>query len=131
MPRAVLMRAPGEPQVLQVESVEVGAPGPRQVRLRQTAAGVNFHDIHVRTGLYQTLPLPGVPGLEAVGVIEAVGPQVTQVQVGDRVGCLTLAYGGYAEARLADADALIKLPDFIDDRTAAGTTWKRARRRGR
>jgi len=121
MARAIVMRAPGGPEVLKVERVEIGEPGPRQVRLRQTAVGVNFHDIYVRTGLYQTLPLPGVPGLEAVGVVEAVGPGVEQVRVGDRAGYLTRAYGGYADARLVDADLLIKLPDAVDDRTAAAT----------
>lgn len=121
MAKAIVMRAPGGPEVLNVENVEVGDPGPGQVRLRQTAVGVNFHDIYVRTGLYKTLPLPGIPGLEAVGVVEAVGPQVAQVKVGDRVGCLTLTYGGYAEGRLVDADLLFKLPDSIDDRAAAAT----------
>lgn len=121
MPRAVVMRAPGGPEALELQSIDVGAPGPGQVRLRQTAVGVNFHDIYVRSGLYKTLPLPGIPGLEAVGVVEAVGPSVDNVKVGDRVGCLTISYGGYAEMRLADADALIKLPDGIDDRTAAAT----------
>ena len=114
------MRAPGGPEVLKVEDVEVGQPGPGQARLRQTAVGVNFHDIYVRSGLYRTLPLPGIPGLEGVGAVEAVGPGVTQVKVGDRVGCLTTSYGSYAEVRLADADRLIRLPDSIDDRTAAG-----------
>ena len=121
MARAIVMRAPGGPEVLNVENVDVGHPGPGQVRLRQTAVGVNFHDIYVRTGLYKTLPLPGIPGLEAVGVVEAIGAGVTQVKVGDRVGCLTATYGSYAEARLADADVLIKLPDSLDDRTAAAT----------
>lgn len=121
MAKAVLMRATGGPEVLQVEEVTVGEPGPGQVRLRQMAVGVNFHDVYVRTGLYKTLTLPGIPGLEAVGVVEAVGPGVSQVKVGDRVGFLTLAYGGYAQARLADAEQLIKLPATIDDKTAAAT----------
>jgi NADPH2:quinone reductase len=119
MARAIVMRAPGGPEVLKVENVDVGEPGAGQVRLRQTAVGVNFHDIYVRTGLYKTLPLPGIPGLEAVGVVEAIGAGVDQVKTGDRVGCLTASYGSYAEARLADADLLIKLPDSLDDRTAA------------
>jgi NADPH2:quinone reductase len=85
------------------------------------SVGVNFHDIYVRTGQYKTLALPGIPGLEAVGVVEAIGPGVTQVKVGDRVGCLAASYGGYAEARLADASLLIKLPDSLADRTAAAT----------
>lgn len=121
MARAIVMRAPGGPEVLNVENVEVGHPSAGQARLRQTAVGVNFHDIYVRNGLYKTLPLPGIPGLEAVGVVEAIGPDVKQVKVGDRVGCLTHTYGSYAEARLADANALIKLPDSLDDRTAAAT----------
>jgi len=121
MARAIVMHEPGGPEVLKVESVDVGAPGPGQARLRQTAVGVNFHDIYVRTGLYKTLPLPGIPGLEAVGIVEAVGPQVKQVKVGDRVGCLSASYGGYAEERLVGADLLIKLPDSLDDRTAAAT----------
>jgi len=121
MARAIVMHAPGGPEVLNVENVDVGNPGLRQARLRQTAVGVNFHDIYVRSGLYKTLPLPGIPGLEAVGVVEAIGPGVTQVQVGDRVGCLTATYGSYAEARLVDADSLIQLPDSLDDRSAAAT----------
>ena len=121
MARAIVMRAPGGPEVLNVENVDVGNPGPGQARLRQTAVGVNFHDIYVRSGLYKTLPLPGIPGLEAVGVVEAIGSGVTQVQVGDRVGCLTATYGSYAEARLVDADSLIQLPDSLDDRSAAAT----------
>ncbi|HEX4986004.1 MAG TPA: quinone oxidoreductase [Burkholderiales bacterium] len=121
MPRAIVMRSSGGPEVLQVQDVEVGKPGPGQARLRQTAVGVNFHDIYVRTGLYKTLPLPGIPGLEAVGVVDAVGPDVRQVQIGDRVGLLTTAYGGYAEVRLADADQLVKLPASVDDGTAAAT----------
>jgi NADPH2:quinone reductase len=121
MPRAIVMHAPGGPEVLKVENVDVGAPGPGQARLRQTAMGVNFHDVYVRTGLYKTLPLPGIPGLEAAGVVDAIGPGVTQVKVGDRVGLITLAYGGYAETRLADADQLIRLPASVDDRTAAAT----------
>lgn len=121
MARAIVMRAPGGPEVLTVEEVAVGDPGPGQVRLRQTAVGVNFHDVYVRSGLYQTLALPGIPGLEAVGVIEAVGPGVAGMRTGDRVGYLTSAYGSYAEARLIDAAALMKLPDWLDDRTAAAT----------
>ena len=117
--RAIVMHAPGGPEVLQVENVEVGEPGPGQARVRQIAAGVNFHDIYVRTGLYKTLHLPGIPGLEAVGVVEAVGPGVSEVKVGERVGCLTPTYSGYAELRLATATELIKIPDSIDDVAAA------------
>jgi NADPH:quinone reductase len=99
--------------------VSVGEPGAGQVRMRQTAVGVNFHDIYVRTGLYKTLQLPGIPGIEAVGVVEAAGPGVAHVKAGDRVGYVISTYGGYAEQRLVDADLLIRLPDSVDDRTAA------------
>jgi len=121
MTRAIVMRAPGGPEVLKLEEVPIGEPGPGQVRLRQTAVGVNFHDIYVRSGLYKTLALPGIPGLEAVGAVEAVGAGVTELSPGDRVGYLTRGYGGYAAGRLIDADLLIKLPAAIDDRTAAAT----------
>lgn len=121
MTRAIVMRAPGGPEVLKVEDVEVGDPGPGQVRLRQTAVGVNFHDVYVRSGLYKTLDLPGIPGLEAVGAVDALGPGVTQLKVGDRAGYVTRRYGGYAAARVIDVAELIKLPDFVDDRTAAAT----------
>ena len=119
--RAVVMHTPGGPEVLRVEQVDVGEPGAGQARVRQTFAGVNYHDIYVRSGEYKTLPLPGIPGLEAVGVVDAVGPGVTSVKVGDRVGCLTRAYSGYAGARLAVADELFAIPAAIDDRTAAAT----------
>lgn len=119
MPKAIVMRAHGGPEVLQVEDIDVGAPGPGQVRIRQSAAGVNFHDIYVRTGLYKTLQLPGTPGLEAVGAIDAVGPGVTQFSAGDRVGFLSTSYGGYAQSHLAPADALMRLPASIDDGVAA------------
>jgi NADPH2:quinone reductase len=119
MAAAVVMRNPGGPEVLRVEEVPVGKPGPEEVRLRQTVVGVNFHDIYVRTGLYRTLPLPGVPGIEAVGVVEQVGPNVLDLKVGDRVGYVAPRYGAYATERLFAAQQLIRLPDFVDDRTAA------------
>ncbi|HZP86598.1 MAG TPA: quinone oxidoreductase [Burkholderiales bacterium] len=119
MAKAIVMRSPGGSEVLQLEQVSIGEPGPGEVQLRQTAVGVNFHDVYVRSGLYRTLPLPGVPGIEAVGVVKAIGPGVTHVKVGERVGYVTSAYGAYADERLIAADLLIKLPDSVDDRTAA------------
>ena len=82
MATAMIMHEAGGPQVLRPETVTVGEPGPGQVRLRQTAIGVNFHDIYVRSGLYRTLPLPGIPGLEAAGVVDAVGEGVTAFAAG-------------------------------------------------
>jgi NADPH2:quinone reductase len=87
--------------------------------LRHTAIGVNFHDIYVRTGLYRTLELPGVPGIEAAGVVEAVGAGITSFREGDRVAYVTPRYGAYATHRVLPADLAIKLPPWLDDRIAA------------
>tara|TARA_R100000049_G_C1941818_1_gene86107 strand:- start:889 stop:1851 length:963 start_codon:yes stop_codon:yes gene_type:complete len=116
----MIMHEAGGPQVLRPETVTVGEPGPGQVRLKQTAIGVNFHDIYVRSGLYQTLTLPGIPGLEAAGVVEAVGEGVTAFAAGDRVAYTSGNYGAYADQRLIDAGRLVRLPDDIDDVLVAG-----------
>src|SRR3954468_17022017 len=100
MTKAIVIRAHGGPEVLRIEDVSVGEPGPGELRVRQTAIGVNFHDCYVRSGLYRTLALPGVPGIEGAGVIEAVGPDVTGFAAGDRIGYVTAGYGGYASHRL-------------------------------
>ena len=120
MATAMIMHEAGGPQVLRPETVTVGEPGPGQVRLKQTAIGVNFHDIYVRSGLYQTLTLPGIPGLEAAGVVDAVGEGVTAFAAGDRVAYTSGNYGAYADQRLIDAGRLVRLPDDIDDVLAAG-----------
>ncbi|ASK33611.1 quinone oxidoreductase [Alcanivorax sp. N3-2A] len=119
MARAMVMHQAGGPEVLRAESVNVGEPGPGQIRLRQTAVGVNFHDIYVRSGLYQTLPLPGVPGLEAAGVVTAVGEGVSGFKDGDRVAYTSGNYGAYTDERLLDASRAVHLPDHVDDLTAA------------
>jgi len=117
MPYAIRVHETGGPDVLQWEPVKIGEPGPGQIRLRQEAAGLNFIDVYHRTGLYP-LPLPFTPGVEGAGVVEAVGPDVTNLSIGDRV-----AYGGpiggYAEVRLIDADRVVKLPDAISPEQAA------------
>ena len=120
MATAMIMHEAGGPQVLRPETVTVGEPGPGQVRLKQTAIGVNFHDIYVRSGLYQTLTLPGIPGLEAAGVLDAVGEGVTAFAPGDRVAYTSGNYGAYADQRLIDAGRLVRLPDDIDDVLVAG-----------
>ena len=120
MATAMIMHEAGGPQVLRPETVTVGEPGPGQVLLKQTAIGVNFHDIYVRSGLYRTLTLPGVPGLEAAGVVEAVGEGVTAFAAGDRVAYTSGNYGAYADQRLIDAGRLVRLPDDIDDVLVAG-----------
>ncbi len=108
----------GGPEVLQLEQVELGEPGPGQVRIRQQAIGLNFIDIYHRAGLYP-LPLPSGLGSEAAGLIEAVGEGVSEFQVGDRVGYCSGPQGAYAQARLMPADKLIKLPEAISFETAA------------
>ncbi|WP_119155275.1 quinone oxidoreductase family protein [Caldimonas tepidiphila] len=124
MSEAIVIRAHGGPEVLLPEPVEVGAPGPGELRLRQTAIGVNFHDVYVRQGLYRTLALPGIPGIEGVGVVEEAGPGVTGFAPGDRVACLTLRYGGYATHRLLPAELAVRVPDGLDDRVVAATFLK-------
>ncbi|MCV5784737.1 alcohol dehydrogenase catalytic domain-containing protein, partial [Escherichia coli] len=89
-----------------------------------TAIGVNFHDCYVRSGLYRTLPLPGVPGIEAAGVVEEVGPGVASLAPGDRVAYMTNGYGCYASERLLPAELAVKLPDGIPEVLAASVLLK-------
>ena len=107
----------GGPEVLSWEEVEVGHPGAGQVRLRQHAVGLNYIDVYHRTGLYPQ-PCPFTPGTEGAGVVEAVGPGVESLKVGDRAAYAG-PIGGYAETRLIDADKLVKLPDDISFEQAA------------
>lgn len=118
MSNAIRIHRPGGPEVLQWETVDVGDPGPGQVRLAQRAAGLNFIDVYHRTGLYPQ-SLPFIPGVEGAGVVEAVGDGVDHVAVGDRVAYAG-PIGGYAEVRLIDADRLVALPDEIAFDQAAG-----------
>src|SRR3954471_17195163 len=117
MPHAIRIHDTGGPDVLKWEAVEVGEPGPGQVRLRQEAAGLNFIDVYHRTGLYPQ-PLPFTPGVEGAGIVQAVGPDVTDLKVGDRVAYAG-PIGGYAETRLIDAARLVKLLDAIPLEQAA------------
>ncbi len=112
----------GGPDVLRWESIELGEPGRGEVRLRHGAVGVNFIDVYERNGLYQK-QLPATLGKEAAGVVEAVGAGVKHVKVGDRVS-YAQGSGAYSEARVISADDLVKLPDSIDDQTAAAATLK-------
>jgi NADPH2:quinone reductase len=126
--KAVRVHEYGGPEKLVYEDIEIGAPGPGEALIRHTAIGLNFADLHNREGRYPLPSLPHVLGGEGVGVVEAVGPGVTEVQPGDRVayaaGGPAFPPGSYAEARLFDASRLIVLPDEIDDRTAAGMIVK-------
>ena len=123
MTHAIRVHDYGGPDVLQWEEVEVGEPGPGEVRIRQTAVGLNFIDVYMRTGLYPQDALPFVPGSEAAGVVTAVGEGVRDLKVGRRVAYAG-PVGAYAQERLIAADRVVKLPDAIDDETAAAIMLK-------
>lgn len=122
MTRVVAINAHGGPEALSLEDRMIGEPGPGQIRLRQTAIGLNFIDTYQRSGLYP-MPLPFVGGNEAAGIITAVGEGVTGLHVGDRV-CYQGTPGAYAEERLAPAEKMVPIPDGIDDQTAAAVLLK-------
>jgi NADPH:quinone reductase len=117
MAHAIRIHQNGGPEVMKWESMDVGEPGPGQVRLKQHAIGVNYIDTYQRSGLYK-MQLPFVPGSEGAGEVTAVGPGVTDFKVGDR-GAYAGAIGGYAQERVMPADRLVKLPDSIDYKTGA------------
>ena len=118
MAYAIRFHQTGGPEVLAWEAVEPGEPGPGEARVRHEAVGLNFIDTYHRTGLYP-LPLPSGIGLEGAGVVEAIGPGVTEVAVGDRVAYAGGPVGAYAEVRNLPAHRLLRLPDSISSRTAA------------
>jgi NADPH:quinone reductase len=122
MAQAVRYHKQGGPEVLQLDEVQVGEPGAGQIRIRHTAIGVNFVDTYQRSGLYP-MQLPGTAGNEAAGVVEAVGPGVTDLKKGDRVAYTGLP-GSYCDVRLAPADRMVKVPDGISDETAASMMLK-------
>lgn len=118
MTKAIRIHDTGGADVLTWEDVDVGSPGPDQVRIRQSAVGLNYIDVYVRSGLYPVPELPCVIGMEGAGVVEETGPEVTDFKPGDRV-CYPMNIGGYSEERLIDAGRLIHLPDGIEDAQAA------------
>ncbi len=124
MIKVVRIHETGGPEVLRWETIGLDPPGAGEVRVRHTAVGLNFIDTYKRSGLYP-MPLPAVLGEEAAGVIEEIGPGVTGLASGDRVAYATTAgTGAYSEKRNVKASALVKLPDTIDDRTAAAVLLK-------
>nr|VFK18217.1 MAG: NADPH2:quinone reductase [Candidatus Kentron sp. LFY] len=126
--KAICVHKTGGPEALCWEDLTIGDPGPNQVRIRHTAIGVNFIDIYHRTGLYPVPKLPFTPGIEAAGIVEAMGREVSSkapdIKVGDHVAYATPPVGAYSEVRLIDADRIVRLPDGIDDRTAAALLLK-------
>ena len=116
--KAIRIHAHGGPEVMRLEEVAVGDPGPGEVRIRHVAVGLNFADTYFRTGLYP-VPLPNGMGVEASGVVEAVGEGVTYVAEGDRVAYTGSPLGAYSTERVMPATPLVKLPDAVSFETAA------------
>lgn len=123
MVAAIRIHKNGGPEVLTYEDVEVGEPGPGQIKIRQHACGVNFIDTYFRSGLYPAPSLPFVNGSEGAGEVIAVGPGVSDLKVGDRIG-YTVAHNGYMAERLLPADRAVKLPEAISYEQAAGMMLK-------
>ncbi len=121
---AIQVHRDGGPEELRYETIDVGSPGPGEARVRHTAIGLNFTDIHHRTGRYPVGKFPHGIGMEAAGVVEAVGDGVTDVGAGDRVAYVAHSPGTYAQARIVPASRLIKLPNWLDDETAAAGILK-------
>ena len=119
MSKAIRIHQYGGPEALHWEDVDVGDPGPGQIRIRHGAVGLNYIDVYHRTGLYPLPSLPWTLGMEGAGRVEAVGAGVTELQVGDRVAYASPPVGAYAEVRLIAADRVVTLPEAIDDQTAA------------
>ena len=118
MTKGVRIHEFGGTDVLKYEDVDIGNVGDDEVRLRQTAIGLNYIDIYQRIGLYPALSLPAIIGMEAAGIIEEVGSGVSEFNVGDRVA-YAMELGAYAEERIMGTDRLVHIPDGIDDQTAA------------
>jgi NADPH:quinone reductase len=123
MTKAIRIRKPGGPEMMEWTDVEVGKPGPGEARVKLHAAGLNFIDVYHRTGLYP-LPLPAGIGQEGAGVVEEVGAGVSHIKAGDRVAFGSGPTGAYAEERVMPAQHLVKLPRGIEFETAAGMMLK-------
>jgi NADPH2:quinone reductase len=125
MATRIIIRDYGGPEVLEVGTGEVGAPGSGEIRIRHTVIGLNYIDTYFRSGLYPPPSgLPFTPGLEAAGVVEAVGDGVTSLAVGQRIAYGTGPIGAYSSERVIPAEKVIALPDSIDDETAAAMMLK-------
>jgi NADPH:quinone reductase len=120
MAKAIRMYKTGGPEVMVWEDYDPGKPGPGEALIRHEAVGLNFIDVYHRTGLYPLPSLPATPGMEGAGIVEAVGGGVTEVKVGDRVAYAGLPPGAYAQIRLIPAHRLVRLPESIPTRQAAG-----------
>jgi NADPH2:quinone reductase len=119
MSKAIRIHSHGGPEVMRWEDVPTPEPGPTEALVHHTAIGLNYIDVYFRTGLYKAPSLPATIGMEGAGVVRAVGAEVKNVAVGDRVAYAGAPIGAYATDRVITADRLVKLPDGIDDVTAA------------
>ena len=119
MVKAIRIHRTGGPDAMQWEDVEVGTPGPGEIRIRHEAVGLNYIDVYFRTGLYPAPSLPFTPGMEGAGVVDAVGEGVDSLAVGDRVAYAAPPVGSYTEERLMPAGKVVKVPAGIDSRQAA------------
>lgn len=119
MTKAIRIHAHGGPEVMQWDDVPTPEPGPDEALIHHTAVGLNYIDVYFRTGLYKIPTLPAIIGMEAAGVIRALGSNVTGLAIGDRVVYASAPIGAYATDRVIAADRLVRLPDDIDDQTAA------------
>jgi NADPH2:quinone reductase len=123
MTQAIRVHRYGGPEVLTWEKMEVGEPGPGEVRIRQTAIGLNYIDVYARTGFYPQAALPFTPGMEGAGVVTAVGEGVKDLKIGRRVAYAG-EIGAYAQERLIAADRVVRLPAEVSDETAASIMLK-------
>jgi NADPH2:quinone reductase len=124
MPHAIRFHKPGGPEVLQWEEVQVGKPGPGEARVRHTAVGLNYVETYIRSGLYPLPSLPSGLGTEAAGVVEEVGPGVSDVKAGDHVAYVGGPQGAYSEVRVMPAERLVVLPKGISDQQGAAMMLK-------
>ena len=119
MPKVIRIHETGGPDAMQWEDVEIGTPGPGEIRIRHEAVGLNYIDVYFRTGLYPAPSLPFSPGMEGAGVVDAVGDGVDSLAVGDRIAYAAPPVGAYAEERLMPAEKVVKIPAGIDSSQAA------------
>jgi NADPH:quinone reductase len=122
--RAIQVRRAGGPEVLETAEIELAPPGDGELQLRHTAIGLNFIDVYFRTGLYPVSRFPYVPGMEAAGIVEALGPNASGFAVGDRVAYATRPLGAYCERRNLASERVVKLPPAVDERVAAAVMLK-------
>mgnify|MGYP001161176822 FL=1 len=115
MNQSIVIREYGASNVLKIEENIINKPKKNELLIRHTGIGINYHDIYVRSGLYKTLKLPGIPGCEGVGVIEEMGSKVENFKVGDRIVYITSRYGAYSNYRLLDQELAVKIPKTIND----------------